>query len=163
MGVGKTATGKRLAAQLGWYWIDLDRFIENRYFKNIAALFDLYGEQRFREIERLALEEVSAYEQVVISTGGGTAAFDENIALMNQKGFTIYLELPVENLIERLRKARIDRPLLHGMTVQEQAQYIRELLAKREPLYRQAQMIVPVQPSDFVHIKQILEQIEPLL
>ena len=116
MGCGKTATGKRLAEQIGWQFIDLDKFIESRYCKTIPQLFTEWGEAEFRVVERAALLEVSDYEQVVKSTGGGAACFLNNMDDMNARGVTVYLHAEPEELVDRLRHAKVERPLLKGKT-----------------------------------------------
>ncbi len=79
MGAGKTTIGKRLAAKMDLQFIDLDIFIENRYHKTIRELFEEKGEADFREIEKKTLAEISQFENIVVSTGGGTPCFDDNI------------------------------------------------------------------------------------
>ncbi|MBR6078383.1 MAG: AAA family ATPase, partial [Paludibacteraceae bacterium] len=75
MGCGKTTIGKRLAKSLGWDVIDMDSRIENRYRKTIPDIFASEGEESFRKKERFILEELSALENVVVSTGGGAPCF----------------------------------------------------------------------------------------
>lgn len=75
MGAGKTTLGAPIAQKLGWQFIDLDIYIENRRHKTVNELFAKYGEDKFRQIERDILREVSTFERVVISTGGGLLVF----------------------------------------------------------------------------------------
>ncbi|HPW89981.1 MAG TPA: shikimate kinase [Paludibacteraceae bacterium] len=157
MGCGKTATGKRLAEQIGWQLVDLDKFIENRYCKTIPQLFAEWGEEEFRLHERAALLEVSDYEQVVISTGGGAACFHNNMDDMNARGLTVYLYASPEELVERLSHAKVERPLLKGKTHEELALYIRELLEKREVSYKQAQLTIHTSPDNsFSHVEKLI-------
>ena len=79
MGVGKTTLGKALADRTGLSFIDLDLFIEGRYRKTIRQIFEAEGEEAFREIERKALHEVAEFEDIVLSTGGGTPCFFDNM------------------------------------------------------------------------------------
>jgi len=83
MGVGKTTVGKKLAKLLDIGFVDLDKFIESKYHKTVPELFAERGEREFRLIEQKSLIEVSEIEDVVVSTGGGTPCFFENIRLMN--------------------------------------------------------------------------------
>ena len=82
MGAGKTTVGKVLSQQLGLSFIDLDHYIEGRYHKTVGQLFAERGEEAFRDIERRMLREVAAFENVLVSTGGGAPCFFDNIEFM---------------------------------------------------------------------------------
>ena len=142
MGSGKTTTGKRLSKKYGLDFIDLDHFIESRYFKTVSQLFQEKGEDGFREIERDLLKEVVDFENVIISTGGGTACFFDNMELMNQKGETVYLKASATDLSVYLRAASKDRPLLAQKSREELFDFVSEMLKKREPFYSQAKHTV---------------------
>ena len=98
MGVGKTTLGKALADRTGLSFIDLDLFIEGRYRKTIRQIFEAEGEEAFREIERKALHEVAEFEDIILSTGGGTPCFFDNMTYMNRVGTTVYLKASPEAL-----------------------------------------------------------------
>ena len=85
MGAGKTTVGRKLAKELDLSFIDLDLYIEGRYHRSIRQLFTERGEEGFRDIERRLLHEVAAFEDVLVSTGGGTPCFFDNMAFMNDK------------------------------------------------------------------------------
>ncbi len=138
MGCGKTTTGKRLSKKYGLDFVDLDHYIESRYFKTVSQLFNEKGESGFREIERDLLREVADFENVIISTGGGTACFFDNMEFMNQKGETVYLRAPATDLTAYLRTASKDRPLLAQKNEKELFDFISGMLKKREPFYSQA-------------------------
>lgn len=139
MGSGKTTLGRALADAIGIPFIDLDHYIEQRYRKTISQLFAENGEDRFREIERRMLHEVGEFEDVIISTGGGTPCFFDNIEYMNEQGTTVYLDVPVERLFIRLSIARSKRPLIKEKNDEELMSFIKEQLEKRAPHYSKAQ------------------------
>ena len=142
MGCGKTTLALKLAESLGFEAVDLDRFIEERNFKTVPALFETYGEDHFRKLERHALEEVAQFSNVVVSTGGGAPCFFDNMELMNRTGISIYLETSVELLSERLQKSKTDRPLIRGKGAEEIELTIREMLGQRSKYYLMARVVV---------------------
>lgn len=140
MGSGKTTIGRCLAQELGLQFIDLDLFIENRYRKKIRDIFAEMGETDFRIMERNALREIAGFENTLVSTGGGTPCFFDNMELMNRSGRTVYLKVSVNELAKRLHGGKQHRPLLAGKTPEELKSFIVENLALREPCYNQAQI-----------------------
>lgn len=141
MGSGKTTIGKKLAKYLSLSFIDLDDFIQNKYRKSIAEIFNEVGEKGFREIECKALAEVSEIEDVVISTGGGAPCFYNNMNIMNQAGVTIYIEAEPEELACRLLASKTVRPLIVGKSKEELIPFITKHLSQRECYYKSAQII----------------------
>ena len=119
MGAGKTTVGKVLSQQLGLSFIDLDHYIEGRYHKTVGQLFAERGEEAFRDIERRMLREVAAFENVLVSTGGGAPCFFDNIEFMNEAGQTVYLKVSVEELAKRLELCKSTRPILKGRSGDE--------------------------------------------
>ena len=85
MGAGKTTIGRQLALALGLQFYDLDWYIEMRYHKKVSDIFAEEGEEHFRDLERRMLHEVAEFEDVVISCGGGTPCFGDNMQYMNQQ------------------------------------------------------------------------------
>lgn len=138
MGAGKTTLGYALAKRLQLQFIDLDLYIEERYRKTISQIFAEKGEEGFRLIEQRMLHEVAEFEDVVISTGGGTPCFFDNIEYMNRQGTTVFLDVPIERLFIRLSIARSKRPLIKEKNDEELRTFIEEQLAKRIPHYSKA-------------------------
>ncbi len=141
MGVGKTTVGKKLAKLFDIGFIDLDKFIESKYHKTVPELFAERGENEFRLIEQKSLIEVSEIENVVVSTGGGTPCFFENIRLMNQTGITVYIHAEPDELAARLRASKTIRPIVSGKTGEDLMMFIANHLKERERFYNQAQLI----------------------
>lgn len=141
MGAGKTTVGKELSNQIGLSFIDLDCYIEGRYHKTVSALFAERGEEEFRQIEHRMLHEVAMFEDVIISTGGGTPCFFDNLSFMNQCGQTVYLQVSVDELVKRLELCKHTRPILKGKSGSELKQFVTESLTTREPFYQQASLV----------------------
>jgi len=141
MGSGKTTLGKQLAKKLNLQFVDMDLFIENRYHKSISEIFKEKGEDGFREIERRTLQEIAGFENVIISTGGGLPCFFDNMDLMNKSGITIYLKVSVDELTDRLKKAKTKRPLISNKTFDELKEYVKSNLTQREAFYNNATCI----------------------
>lgn len=165
MGSGKTTIGKRLAKSLSLSFIDLDAYIEKKYRKSVSDLFAEMGEEEFRKIESRSLREVAEFEDVVISTGGGTPCFFDNMDLMNHAGLTIYLDAHPEDLAAHLLASKTVRPLIAGKPKEELVPFIAEHLSRRESHYRKAQIIYPTErmvTKDEVHltVRGIEEQLK---
>lgn len=156
MGSGKTSVGKCLAQKLNMQFVDVDFFIENRYRKSINEIFETKGENEFRKMEHLVIEEIASFENVIISTGGGAPCFYNNIDLMNRTGLTVYLKVSEEELAKRLNCCKSSRPLLKNKSSEELLSYVSENLNKREPVYSQAQLIFDAEKmldnTDIEHI-----------
>ena len=148
MGAGKTTVGRQLAMALGLQFYDLDWYIEMRYHKKVSEIFAEQGEEHFRDLERRMLHEVAEFEDVVVSCGGGTPCFYDNMAYMNQQAETVYLKLEPEVLAMHLRMGKTVRPLILGKTEDELLQYIKDSLREREPYYTQAKHTLDVSLMD---------------
>lgn len=141
MGSGKSHTGRALAQRLGHPFIDLDEYIEAQEGMAIAQLFAQRGEAGFRQLEGQRLRELGGQSKAIISCGGGTPCFLDNMEWMNGQGLTIYLRTPPELLAQRLEHGRAERPLLQGLEGEGLLAFIRQKLAEREACYEQASLI----------------------
>ena len=148
MGAGKTTIGKELASLMKLSFVDLDFFIENRYHKTIRQIFDKQGEATFRKMEHQALLEVAEFENVIISTGGGTPCFHQNMLLMNEKGTTVYLKVATTELIKRISSNKSTRPVLKDYSDDELMLFVEETIAKRRPFYEQARIFFYPETQD---------------
>lgn len=157
MGSGKTTYGKMLAEKYNLDFKDLDVYIEQRQFKTVSQIFREKGEEGFRQIERNMLKEVSEFEDVVISAGGGTPCFFDNMEIMNVAGDTVYLEATPEVLFDYLRTAKNERPLLKDKSDEEMLEYIRESLGKRTPFYEKAKYRVDARNVDWSLFDKLLK------
>ena len=148
MGAGKTAVGRALARRYGLEHIDLDWRIEQRFHTKIADMFATIGEEGFRRREQNMLHEVMAMEDVVVSVGGGTPCFFDNIEQMNASGHTIYLQGSVDVLVERITRSQSKRPIVANKSQEELTQFVIDHLAQREPFYMQAREVWNVDELD---------------
>ncbi len=142
MGCGKSTLGRSLSSALNMNFIDLDSFLEEKYFRTIPQIFAEEGEDAFRRKERNVLEEVSAFDNVIVATGGGAPCFFDNMELMNAAGFCIFLDVNIDSLISRLISAKTERPLIKGKSLEELHTFIEVLMQKRRPFYEKAHYIL---------------------
>ena len=153
MGAGKTTLGKAFARELGLTFVDLDWYIEERFHKSIRQLFTERGEDGFRE-----------FENVVISTGGGTPCFFDNVEYMNTMGESIFLDVDIKVLFRRLKVAKQQRPLLAQKNDEELMAFITENLQKRLPFYTKAKHVFNGERLEDRHqIKESVERLKELL
>ena len=160
-GAGKTTVGKILSVQMGTQFIDLDEFIEINQHKTIAQIFSQpNGENLFRSLETKYLHELSARENIVVATGGGTACFNDNLELINNCGISFYLKWKENDLLNRLKIDGIEkRPLLAGKTDLELANFIHNLFKKRKSFYQKAHFTVS--GKDDLQLAQKILEIMP--
>ncbi len=164
MGAGKTTVGKALSKELNIPFYDLDWYIESRMRKTVPQIFAERGEEGFRKIEHSMLHEVAEFENVIISCGGGTPCFYDNMDYLNAQGDTVYLKASPEVLYGHLKIGKTERPLLKNKTPEEMQEYIREQLDKREQYYLQAKHVLDVNLMDnYEKIKISVAKLRELL
>jgi shikimate kinase len=142
MGSGKSTAGKKLASHFGWSFVDLDEKIETLTGMKISEIFSKKGEPWFRKTEALMLHDLESEIDTVISTGGGTPCFGDNMDYMLDSGLTVYLRLTPEQLEKRLTDSTSDRPLIKNVSKKKLYRFIIKKLGEREEDYLRAAIII---------------------
>ena len=148
MGAGKTTNGKRLARRLGLDWKDTDHLFEERYCISTDDFFHKYDEPLYRQLEAQILRSTEQYDNVVISTGGGTPCFHDNIDWMNEHGLTIFLKISPQTVVDRLSKSKVKRPLVVGKSLEELTAFVQKTYTDRLPFYEKAQLVFKGEDCD---------------
>ncbi|MBS3736183.1 MAG: shikimate kinase [Candidatus Bipolaricaulota bacterium] len=141
MGAGKSTVAPILADKLGLEWVDTDDLIEEKEGLSIPEIFEYYGEDRFRELERETIEEVSQSGPKVVAVGGGAPMDEKNWKRMKSTGEVVYLEIGPEEVLGRVGSDG-NRPLLAGLDREERKEKIDKLLKIRHPRYNKADHVV---------------------
>lgn len=157
MGCGKSTLGRPLARALGYGFVDLDHHIEQCEGQTISEIFAQHGEQAFRSLESRYLREVLEREDIVISAGGGTPCFNDNMDYLATCATTVYIKLSPEMLVSRLEGAHTPRPLIRGKSHDELLEYVRHTLCDRERYYDRASIVVDNPARDVTRIINILK------
>ena len=159
MGSGKSTIGKKMAERLNFDYVDLDLYIEDKERQSIPELFKTKGEIYFRKIENRYLVEVLTLKNTIISLGGGTPCYGNNMQLISdsQEFKSIYLKASIPNLLERLFEERWTRPLIsHLKNKEELTEFIGKHLFERSFYYNQATITISV---DKKSVNEIVEEI----
>lgn len=160
MCAGKTTIGKALAKQLDRRFYDLDWYIEERFHRSVPRIFAEEGEAKFRDLERRMLHEAAEFQGTVLSCGGGTPCFFDNMEYMNRVAHTFYLKASPDTLCRHLAMSRGERPLLKGKSPEELQTFVTEQLEARSKYYEQAQHIIDINVlDDFEKIGHVCELI----
>ncbi|MBU6228983.1 MAG: shikimate kinase [Cyanobacteria bacterium REEB459] len=157
MGAGKSTTGQGLAQALEYQFFDTDTLAEQVSGEAIANIFQQQGETAFRQLETEVLAQLSAYQGLVVATGGGIVTQPANWSYLHH-GVVIWLDVPLPLLHQRLQGDQ-SRPLLHQP---DWFATLAHLLEQRQPLYAQADVRVTVQPEDSVEaiVNRILRLVD---
>lgn len=158
MGAGKSTVGRLLAEQLGYTFCDSDHEIEARTGATIPMIFDIEGEQGFRQREAQVIDELTQLPQIVLATGGGAVLRPDNRKLLRSRGFVIYLQSDVDNLFNRVKHDR-NRPLLQN---EDPKATLAAILKEREPLYKEvADLVVQTEAvSVGLVVRKILNELK---
>jgi shikimate kinase len=134
MGAGKTTIGRLLAEELHKEFHDTDQVIEERAGANISWIFDVEGEDGFRQRERNVIQELCGHDNIVMATGGGAVLAEQNRKNLRKGGVVVYLMATIGQQVERTRRDS-KRPLLQG--VEDPRSKLVSLMEMREPLYKE--------------------------
>ena len=142
MGCGKTTVGKKLARSLGFSFVDLDHQVEEQVGASIASLFEKKGEDAFREIEKLELHKTFDLNDTVVSLGGGTPCYFDNLEQINKHGRSVYLKLSAVSLASRLQNSKTPRPIIKGLSDGELFEFVQQQLDEREQFYNRSHLLI---------------------
>jgi shikimate kinase len=152
MGTGKTSVGRLVAELLHFDYLDTDEVIQAGTGRVIADIFKADGEPAFRALERKVVKEIASRKKTVISTGGGLPVDPKNLASLKHHSLVVCLWSSPEKIWERVRH-QSHRPLLHDENPQAK---IRELLAAREPFYKQADVLLN---TELRSLREVAQQV----
>jgi shikimate kinase len=142
MGSGKSVSGRKLASSLGLSFADLDTLIEQNYKMTITGIFSQFDETVFRKLETKVLNEFVEGDNFVLSCGGGTPCFNNNMELIKKSGISIYIKLSPKALADRLLKSKTKRPLIKNIEPEQLVPKIEEMLLNREKFYSQSDITI---------------------
>lgn len=160
MGSGKSTIGQLLAEELAYQWIDLDELLVARNKMSVSNIFSKYGERFFRKEEATVLRNTQSLEKTIVSCGGGTPCFENNMTWINQHGLSIFIDPAIPVLLSRLVQGQDKRPLLREKNPFELEVFIRQKLAERRPIYEQAHLHYTQDEEDIQPVQLILAQIK---
>lgn len=162
MASGKTSVGKLLAKELELGFIDLDAYIEAQLQKSIKAIFLEKGEIYFRKVEHEMLKKVlDENNSMILSTGGGTPCYAGNMdVILENSDYSIYLQLTVSALVDRIRKEKDQRPLVQKIQDKELPEFVGKHLFERRQFYSQAMYTLDCNEKP---LEAVVEEIKELL
>jgi shikimate kinase len=152
MGAGKSSVGRLVAEQLHFDYLDTDELIQSRAGRTITEIFATDGEPAFRKIESDLVQELSSRTKTVIATGGGLPINPQNLVGLKTRALVVCLWASPETIWERV-KHQTHRPLLHDPDPQQK---IRDLLAVREPFYKQADVLLNTESRS---VREVAQQV----
>lgn len=153
MGCGKSTLGKKLASLIKAPFYDLDALVEKQTGMSISEIFDTLGEKGFREIEAGCLRNIPGEVRTVISCGGGTPCYGDNMDYMNRTGLTVYIKIPAEIIANRLFHSENKRPLLPYQSREILKDHVARMMEQRDPYYSRAHLAVEginLNPNDLL-------------
>lgn len=158
MGSGKSTIGRQLAGKLNYTHLDLDDFFEETYRISIMDFFMKYDESAFRNIETRLLEKTFDFTCHVISTGGGTPCFHNNMSLINRLGLSVYIRMHPKSLFDRLKHAKRPRPRTASLDDDALMSRILDDMLVREDYYNQAHIAVKGESVDMQNLTGLVKE-----
>ncbi|MBP7356484.1 MAG: AAA family ATPase [Cloacibacterium sp.] len=160
MGTGKSHISNILSSKLNFKLFDLDQEISNKFELSIAEIFKNHGEIFFRKAEKETLNEIlSSEEHLILSVGGGTPVYYDNMERINDKSISIYLRTGVSTLTERLKKNKHKRPLIAKIADEDLPEFIAKHLFERNSFYSKAHYIVDTDQKTTEEVAEEIIQI----
>ncbi len=159
MGAGKTTAARRLAQRMGWEVVDTDALFEEKYKISVNDFFNKYDEPLYRKLESEVLKATESLDHVVVSTGGGTACFFDNMDWMNQHGLTVFLRISPQAAVDRVIHSRHKRPLVEGKSEEELTEFVNQHYASRLPFYEQARITAKSEDFDIESLMKAIKDI----
>lgn len=159
MAAGKSSLGKKTADAIGYEFVDLDEMFEAHYRISVSDFFEKYGEGCFRKLEQELLHATLLLENTLISTGGGTPCFFDNMEVIAKGGYSVYLQWEPDILAVRLNQLKMKRPLLKDLSHDQLEERVRLQLKEREVWYLQANLIHRPEKDDFNQLVQRLQSV----
>ena len=157
MGSGKSTLGKKLASKLRFSFYDTDQIIEEQYKISIYNFFEKYEEDVFRKIEYDVLKNILIHNNAVISTGGGTPCFRNNMDIINKNSYSVYIKMQINSIENRLINSKKSRPLLKDISQDNLKAFIEKQLLEREKYYNQANLIIKGEKLDINYLIESLK------
>ncbi len=157
MGVGKTTVGKKLARRLGYRFVDLDDFFEEKYKIEIHQFFNKYDEPLFRQLEHERLIKTFEMQNVVVATGGGTPCHWDGVQEINRNGLSIFIDMPPEAIANRLIHAKRKRPLILGKSNDELIRFIKSKLDARMSCYAQSHLRIDAVNLNLIKMVELIK------
>lgn len=142
MGAGKSFLGKLWGQMNSIPFYDLDSLIEEEERKTIENIFDVFGEDYFREREAAVLRNTDRFENCLIACGGGTPCYFDNMHWMNKNGVTVFLNETESNIYDHLKKDDTVRPLINNKNEEALRLFIKNKLQSRMSFYNQSQLVL---------------------
>lgn len=152
-GSGKTTLGLLLAEKLGYQWVDTDQEITRRWEETPEDIIEHQGEEAFRVLEKRLMDDLMDTKELVVSTGGGLPLYHDFMSIMNEQGITVYLEVPVEALWERIKRQG-GRPLSKTM------EDLKRLMGERKSIYEKAQIILPIEGAHQDLVSLLIKELQ---
>ncbi len=162
MASGKSSVGRLLARDLQMEFVDLDDYIEGEQQKSVKSIFSEHGEIFFRKLEHKMLSQVlDGKENLVLSTGGGTPCYSGNMdTILEKSDHSIYLQLSIPALVERLKKEKDQRPLVRNIKDEDLPEFVGKHLFERRAYYARAKHIVE---CDGKNLEEVVAEIKKML